>query len=555
MQWPPLTADRVDTIDILSRAVGNRAQSIYFLNNRSQIMTHYRIAIGALCLALFGLIAMPNSAQAQQQGAMEEDSLTYESLASALDDFEMQTQTLGQLDAQNVQVVNVEDIFSRLDDTQRQRLRRMYRNVETEALHTAIENSPTIMEALNNEAGTQVNASDVVAIDMQEEGQLVAYVDPNGTLEGRGTDDLEQQQEDDWQNRDTTQAEDVQQQDQDAFETEARQQDPQTFERIHSLMHDMKAQTQALTRSGEQQMENQPEEEQRMDAQNIRVVNVEDIMSDLDDEQIQRLRRTYQDAETDELHSALENNEDIMSALKTNAAAQVDASDVVAVDVQEEGETVVYVDPNGELKGRGMDDIQQREDEWQERDSTEMEERQQRGRDSTETQGFDQRETQERARDSSEASDVQEHAQPRDRNTQETGNVQQQAAQQQGAQTFERLHSLMHDMKTQTQALMQSGVQQMDEQSVRVINVEDITADLDDEQIQRLRRTYQNAETDQLHSALENNEAVMSALKTNTTTQVDASDVVAVEVQEGGETVVYVDPNGELEGDGTSDYE
>jgi site-specific DNA-adenine methylase len=113
----------------------------------------------------------------------------------------------------------------------------------------------------------------------------------------------------------------------------------------------------------------------------------------------------------------------------------------------------------------------------------------------------------------------------------------------------------MHDMKTQTQSLMQGGVQQTDEQSVRVINVEDVTADLDDEQIQRLRRTYQNAETEELHSALENNEAVMSALKTNAAAQVDASDVVAVEVQEGGETVVYVDPNGELKGDGTSDYE
>lgn len=328
-----------------------------------------------------------------------------------------------------------------------------------------------------------------------------------------------------------------------------------TYESLSSALGDLETQTQMLG---------------QLDAQDVRVVNVESIMSTLDGTQRQRLRKMYRNVEMEALRDAIENSPTLVDALKNESGTQVDARDVVAVDMQDGGEIVAYVDPNSALKGRGTDDVQQQEDEWQDRDTSAVDGRQQwdaqkQGRDTSETQGFEQREAQERDRDSSDAGNVQQHAQPRDRNTHETGSVQQQAAQQQDSQTVERLHSVMHDMKTHTQALTRSGAQETEgqpaderrteTQSVRVVHVEDITADLGDEQIQRLRRTYQDAETEALHSALENNEAVMNSLKTNANTELDVSDVVAVGVRDRGETVLYVDPNGELEGDGTGDFE
>lgn len=506
-------------------------ESVYFLNNPScKMMNLQRIAIASLSLALFGLMAVPNNTQAQQQGAQEQDSLTYESLASALGDLGTQTQTLGQLDAENVRVVDVSEIMTDLDNTQRQRLRKMYENVETEELHDAIENSPTITDALSNETGTQYGASDVVAIDMQDGGQIVAYVDPNNQLGGQGTDDM-QQREDEWQDRDTTEAGDVQQRDDqqedgDPFETgEARQQDPQTYERLHSSLTDMETHTQGLDRTGAE-----PTDEQQMDEeqteQRVRVVNVEDITADLDDAQLQRLRRSYQDANTDELRRVVRNNEEINNALQTQGGAQVDADDVVAINAQEQGETVVYVDPNGELKGEGMGDMQQQqEEEWQNRDTTEA-------------GGMEQRDDQQR-------DDQQQGNQQQDQDRFDTGE-----AGQQGAETFERLHSAMHEITTQTQALTETS-----DQRVRVVNVEDVMANIDETQAQRLRRTYENANTDELKRAVENNEAINKALQNNATAQVDASDVVAIDVQERGETVVYVDPSDNLKGEGMGDMQ
>jgi hypothetical protein len=201
----------------------------------------------------------------------------------------------------------------------------MYENVETEELHNAIENSPTIKDALQNEGGTQIDARDVIALDMRDGGQIVAYVDPNNSLRGLSAKDSQKQENEDRETRDL------------------QQQNPQTFERLHSAMHQMETHTQALMETDEQR---------------IRVVNVGDVIAELDDKLIQRLRVTYQNVETDELHSALKNQESIKSALDTETGTY-DPSDVVAVDVRDNGETIVYVDPNNELENDGTGKYEQ----------------------------------------------------------------------------------------------------------------------------------------------------------------------------------------------------
>jgi hypothetical protein len=282
-------------------------------------MDLHRTAIGALCFALFGFMVMPSSTQAQQQGSRAQDSLTYEHLSTLLEEPTTQTYRFAQLDSENIRVVNVEGLVSNLDDTQRQQLREMYESVETEELHNAIENSPTIKDALQNEGGTQIDARDVIALDMRDGGQIVAYVDPNNSLRGLSAKDSQKQENEDRETRDL------------------QQQNPQTFERLHSAMHQMETHTKALMETDEQR---------------IRVVNVGDVVAELDDKLIQRLRVTYQNVETDELHSALKNQESIKSALDTETGTY-DPSDVVAVDVRDNGETIVYVDPNNELENDG----------------------------------------------------------------------------------------------------------------------------------------------------------------------------------------------------------
>jgi hypothetical protein len=288
-------------------------------------MDLHRTAIGALCFALFGLMVMPSSTQAQQQGSRAQDSLTYEHLSTLLEEPTTQTYRFAQLDSENIRVVNVEGLVSNLDDTQRQQLREMYENVETEELHNAIENSPTIKDALRNEGGTQIDARDVIALDMRDGGQIVAYVDPNNSLRGLSAKDSQKQENEDRETRDL------------------QQQNPQTFERLHSAMHQMETHTKALMQTDEQR---------------IRVVNVGDVIAELDDKLIQRLRVTYHNVEADELHSALKNQESIKSALDTETGTY-DPSDVVAVDVRDNGETIVYVDPNNELENDGTGKYEQ----------------------------------------------------------------------------------------------------------------------------------------------------------------------------------------------------
>ena len=282
-------------------------------------MDLHRTAIGALCFALFGLMIMPSSAQAQQQGSQAQDSLTHEHLSTLLEEPTTQTYRFAQLDPENIRVVNVEGLVSNLDDTQRQQLRETYENVETEELHNAVENSPTIKDALQSEGGTQIDARDVIALDMRDGGQIVAYVDPNNSLKGLSAEDSQEQENEDRETRNL------------------QQQNPQTFERLHSAMHQMETHTQALMETDEQR---------------IRVVDVGEVIAELDDKLIQRLRVTYQNVETDELHSALKNQESIKSALNTETGTYA-TSDVVAVDVRDNGETIVYVDPNNELENDG----------------------------------------------------------------------------------------------------------------------------------------------------------------------------------------------------------
>lgn len=84
------------------------------------------------------------------------------------------------------------------------------------------------------------------------------------------------------------------------------------------------------------------------DIKNVQVVNVGDIYNNLSDIQTQTLENRFQDANTDALRDALEGNKAILSSLND---ADVPTSDVVAVDVLNEGSSaVVYVDPNDLLQ-------------------------------------------------------------------------------------------------------------------------------------------------------------------------------------------------------------
>lgn len=84
---------------------------------------------------------------------------------------------------------------------------------------------------------------------------------------------------------------------------------------------------------------------EQQDVQNVQLVNVEDIRQGLDDNQEQQLDEALDQANTDELHNALEENQTVNRALE-DAQDDVSVDDVVAVNAVGEGEVVVYYEPS-----------------------------------------------------------------------------------------------------------------------------------------------------------------------------------------------------------------
>lgn len=144
-------------------------------------MTIRRVSFVALFLALAGLVAVPNSAMAQEEeerapmGGQE----SFTQLIDALNNSEEQVQALKQQDIQNVDLVNVEDLRQGLDDTQKQRLDEAMDQANTDELHQALEENQTVQSALEEETQDDVSVDDVVAVNASGEGNVVLYYDPS----------------------------------------------------------------------------------------------------------------------------------------------------------------------------------------------------------------------------------------------------------------------------------------------------------------------------------------------------------------------------------------
>lgn len=139
-------------------------------------MKLHRISIAALFLALFGLMAVPNSAQAQQQ----EGQANFGNLIAALNNVNAQVRALEDAEIQDVQVVNIEDIYNNLNDNQVQTLNNAFRDADIDVLTNAIQDNETLNNSLNQ---NNVQISDVVAVNVLSGGDVVVYTDPNNVLQ------------------------------------------------------------------------------------------------------------------------------------------------------------------------------------------------------------------------------------------------------------------------------------------------------------------------------------------------------------------------------------
>lgn len=139
-------------------------------------MKLHRISIAALVLALVGLMAVPNSAQAQQQ----EGQANFGNLIAALNNVNAQVQALQDAEIEDVQVVNVEDIHDNLNDNQVETLNNTFQDAEIDVLRNAIQDNETLNNSLNQ---NDVQVSDVVAVDVLSGGEVVVYVDEQNVLQ------------------------------------------------------------------------------------------------------------------------------------------------------------------------------------------------------------------------------------------------------------------------------------------------------------------------------------------------------------------------------------
>lgn len=138
-----------------------------------------RISVVILFLALAGLVAAPNSVQAQEETEpWDTDYDSFNSLLEAIDNSDEQISALEQQDVQNIQLVNIDEIRSDLDETQEQRLDQALEDANTEELHRALNQNENVTATLEDETQENVNVMDVVAINVLENGDVVVYHEP-----------------------------------------------------------------------------------------------------------------------------------------------------------------------------------------------------------------------------------------------------------------------------------------------------------------------------------------------------------------------------------------
>lgn len=149
-----------------------------------------RISLIALFIALAGLMVVPNSAQAQQETQpWEQDQERFTNLIDALNNIDMQARALENVQAREVEVVDVEEIRRDLDENQTQTLDEALQDAETnrDALHEALRGNQAITQALEEETQQEdVEIRDVVAVHMGEEGEVVVFYEQDDMMDPRG---------------------------------------------------------------------------------------------------------------------------------------------------------------------------------------------------------------------------------------------------------------------------------------------------------------------------------------------------------------------------------
>lgn len=102
--------------------------------------------------------------------------------------------------------------------------------------------------------------------------------------------------------------------------------DPDSFNSLIEAIENSDAQIRAL---------------EQQDVQNVQFVSLEKIRGELDRNQEQRLDQALQDANTEELHRALNENETITTSME-DTREDVSVMDVIAINVRENGDVVVF---------------------------------------------------------------------------------------------------------------------------------------------------------------------------------------------------------------------
>lgn len=143
------------------------------LTKRSNMAILRRISFATLLVAFVTLFSVPTDAQAQEQTPGQVNA---GNLISALNNISaniQDVQALNDLTAQDVQVVNVQDV---LNDNKVQAFNNALNRNDISALTEFLNNSNILNEALNQ---NNVAVSDVVAVSVLSGGDVVLYYQPS----------------------------------------------------------------------------------------------------------------------------------------------------------------------------------------------------------------------------------------------------------------------------------------------------------------------------------------------------------------------------------------
>lgn len=141
-------------------------------------MTSRRVSLVALFLALLGLLVVPEPTYAQQEREpWDTDQDSFRNLIEAIENVEAQIRALEQQDVQNVQFVSLEDIRGELDENQERQLDQALQEASTKELHRSLNQHEAISSSME-EVREDVNVRDVVAMNVQKNGDVVVFYDP-----------------------------------------------------------------------------------------------------------------------------------------------------------------------------------------------------------------------------------------------------------------------------------------------------------------------------------------------------------------------------------------